>query len=229
MTTAMPMMTTIHDHNDPAQHTSMVASMMSTIHDHNDPAQHTTMAADMMTTLVTSAGSDSSASAGISDHTNHGSTSSSNTVSADHMLMRPYLFSDHTGFFILFRQALVNSTGGFVGALMATFLFGLFATVGYEFGKRIERSAIAAQRDSSSRALPSIAIGGIAHGLRLLLHYTAMLIVMTMNIGIIVAVVLGHALGFVLVTLLGNKGPFADRNPELSAKETNKADGGCDC
>jgi Ctr copper transporter family len=189
----------------------------TTVHNHDAHTQLTTMAM---------AGGDS-ASSDSSGHAGHsGSTdASAGTASADHLFMRPYLFSDKTGYFVLFKQAMVANTGGFVGALFATFLFAVFASVGYEIGKRFERRAHVTKPGKSDGGAPfsSVAIGGLAHGLRLLLHYVAMLLVMTMNIWIIIAVVLGHMVGFILVTVFGRKGPLA----AMAYHQDDTGDCGC--
>lgn len=162
---------------------------------------------------------DASASASASDSMagmDHGGMS--------HEGMSPFLFARKTGFFVLFEKAFVTNTGGFIGALFATFAFGVFTTIGFEFGKRIESRARAAKVEGGAKALPGLLLGALAHGFRLLLHYIAMLLVMTMNVWIIVAVLLGHMVGFLAVTLFHKgprgKGKLSDADSEVGA---------CDC
>jgi hypothetical protein len=139
-------------------------------------------------------------------------------------MMRPYLFSDKTGFFVLFKKAFVNNTGGFVGALLATFFFGILTTVGYEFGKRMEVRARAAKVNGGARALPTVLLGALGHGFRLMLHYIAMLLVMTMNIWIIMAVLLGQMVGFLAFTFLAKGKPAGTK-----LREGERDGVGCDC
>lgn len=108
--------------------------------------------------------SSSSSSSAAADHSAHSSSGS------EHMSMRPYLFSSTTDFYILFKQARIGNTGGFVLAFFMTFLFGILTTVGFEFGKRLERSALAAKLVKERKAFPRVVVGALGHGLRLLLH-----------------------------------------------------------
>lgn len=137
--------------------------------------------------------------------------------------MRPYLFSETTGFYVLFKEALVGSTGSFVGALFAVFAFGALTTIGFEFGKRLEMGA----RRSGGGPV-KIALGALGHGLKLFLHYMAMLLVMTMNIWIIIAVLLGHMAGFLAVSVLGiGKSKAVGKTVDGSDEITDGV--GCSC
>lgn len=138
------------------------------------------------------------------------------------MGMSAFLFTRRTGFYVLFERAFVTDTGGFVGALFATFLFGMITTIGVELGKKIESRARAAKVEGGAKALPAILLGSLAHGFRLLLHYMAMLLVMTMNVWVIIAVLLGHVLGFLVVT-------FFHKGPSGKVSDGEGAYGGCDC
>jgi Ctr copper transporter family len=141
-------------------------------------------------------------------------------------MMSPYLFADKTGFYVLFKKALVGSTGGFAGALFACFAFGILTTIGYELGKRVEQSARAAKVNGGVRALPSMLLGAAAHGFRLLLHYTAMLLVMTMNVWIIVALLLGHMVGFLVVAA---QFPSKTKAGKLVGSDDGESGTGCPC
>jgi hypothetical protein len=163
----------------------------------------------------------SSPSASIGGYSGHSASAmidaNSNAVPANHM-MRPYHFSESTGFFISFKQAPVTITGGFVGVPFATLDFGKLVTDASEMCKRFEHIAIVAKRGNNGRLMPAIVIGGLAHGLRLLLHYSAMLIVMTMIIWIIIVIVLGHDIGFIAFTAFGDKLPFGKEDAVATGK-----------
>lgn len=138
--------------------------------------------------------------------------------------MRPYLFSETTGFYVLFKDALIGSTGGFVGALFAVFAFGVLTTIGFEFGKRLEMGG----RRAGGGEPIKIALGALGHGLKLFLHYVAMLLVMTMNVWIIIAVLLGHMVGFIAVSVLGI-GKAKPVGKAIDGSDENADGVGCNC
>lgn len=188
---------------------------------HDDHAGHDMPMDD--TAADTTAASDAAASGAEA-----GSTAAMDHGDMGHMGMSPYLFARKTDFYVLFREAFVTDTGGFVGALFACFAFGILTTVGYEMGKRLESRARAAKLTGGAAALPALLVGALGHGLRLLLHYLAMLLVMTMSIWIILAVLLGHMFGFLVVTAL-YKGPTGAGKGKLSDDERDNSVTGCDC
>ena len=112
------------------------------------------------------------------------------------------LFTRTTEFNVLFRSARVTDTGGFVGALFAVFFFALFATFCIEIVKLVEINA----RHGNKKIV--LAAAASAHAFSLLLHYVAMLLVMTMSVWIILAVVVGHGFGWALFAMLEKRIPF---------------------
>lgn len=116
-------------------------------------------------------------------HDNHGMTSTHEGMSA-------FLFSRTSGFFVLFQKANIQSTGGFIAALVAAFFFATFSSImSLSIGAK-EKHAL-----NSYRVISKF-IASILFGVRSFLHYISMLLVMTMNIWLILVVVAGHALGF---------------------------------
>lgn len=65
---------------------------------------------------------------------------------------------------------------------------------------RAQGALVSAKRSAAIAA--RYALGGAAHALRLALHYFSMLLVMTMQVWLIVAVCVGHGVGWVCVTTL---------------------------
>ncbi|KAJ8902500.1 hypothetical protein NDN08_006903 [Rhodosorus marinus] len=127
-----------------------------------------------------------------------------------HAMMSPFLFSTTTGFYILFEEALVGSTGGFIGAMFAVFFFSfLIGTIISWLGATQSRSK------NESGFLWAIA-GATARWFSLALHYTEMLIVMVMNIWIILAVLFGHTAGWLFSR-------FLDHQFEVSQSIANSA------
>lgn len=129
-------------------------------------------------------------------------------------------------FTILFEGADVHTTGAFIGALFASFAFAIIVTLTSQLIRAYEHRVLAKTPPSFVKSL--LAAGG--HGSRQLLHYAAMLIVMTMNVWIILAVVAGHALGWLVYALFLNAKVSAwlqsknEGNAELAQKDV-----GCDC
>lgn len=130
--------------------------------------------------------------------------------------MSPYLFTRADDFFVLFKEANIQSTGAFIGALAASFAFALLTTIIYQIFRVHEAKAL------TSGSLTMKIAGGVMFAVRQFFHYVAMLIVMTMNVWLILAVVVGHGLGFIVFALA-----FADRfkKEEVDAAGTKS----CDC
>lgn len=136
-------------------------------------------------------------------HGDHGSSGSTNSATAgkpemsmshgDHQ-MSPFLFTRTTDFFVLFREANIQSTGGFIAALIVSFLFATIATIAIQVIHQVER------RSLTSSSVSKI-IASVLYAFGQLLHYTAMLIVMTMNVWLILAVTVGHLLGWLIFAL----------------------------
>lgn len=116
--------------------------------------------------------------------------------------MTPYLFGDKRDFFVLFEQARVSSAGGLAGAIVASFAFAVVATIFANLSKNIEKKS----STTKSRISPQLFLSTVTFALRTLLHYIAMLIVMTMNIWLIIAVVVGHGVGHFVYELLFKNG-----------------------
>lgn len=109
--------------------------------------------------------------------------------------MSPYLFTRTTGFFVLFKEVHLHSTGAFVAALFVSAAFAFTATIFSQISHMYEIRALRSSNFFSK------AVGAILFGFRQTLHYIAMLIVMTMNVWLIIAVVVGHLLGWFLYSL----------------------------
>lgn len=110
-----------------------------------------------------------------SDHDHDDSSATGTTVGQGgdhsmHMGMSPFLFSKKTGFFVLFNEAFVTTTGGFVGALFGSFFFAILATIGYQIGKLVERRVTRSYNSNGSKAIPGVILGSIVHGFTQLLH-----------------------------------------------------------
>ncbi|KAI0566341.1 Ctr copper transporter [Gracilaria domingensis] len=131
----------------------------------------------------TAGGGDANSTAGGGDHSMMGHQ------------MSPFLFIRTTGFFVLFKEANIQSTGAFVGALILSFIFALLSTMLSLVIRSMEERTLAGSKGAMKF------ITGLQHGFRTFLHYVAMLIVMTMNVWLIVAVVAGHALGWTVYAL----------------------------
>eukprot|EP00189_Rhodosorus_marinus_P007319 CAMPEP_0184752414 /NCGR_PEP_ID=MMETSP0315-20130426/43566_1 /TAXON_ID=101924 /ORGANISM="Rhodosorus marinus, Strain UTEX LB 2760" /LENGTH=206 /DNA_ID=CAMNT_0027231743 /DNA_START=192 /DNA_END=812 /DNA_ORIENTATION=- len=130
--------------------------------------------------------------------------------SSMHAMMSPYLFSSTTGFFILFEEALVGSTGGFIGAMFAVFFFSFL------IGTIISWLGATQSRSKNEHGFFWAISGATARWFSLALHYTEMLIVMVMNIWIILAVLFGHTAGWLFSR-------FLDHRFEVSQKIGNSA------
>lgn len=111
---------------------------------------------------------------------------------AMHEMMSPYLFGNKRNFFVLFREARVTTAGGLAGAIIASFAFAVLATVFASFSKTLEKKSA----NTKARVSGALIISSVSFAVRMFLHYIAMLIVMTMNIWLLIAVTVGHALGY---------------------------------
>lgn len=126
----------------------------------------------------------------------HGSTTTNKTTMHG---MSPFLFTRSSDFYVLFSEAFIDSTGNFVLALFATAFFALLATILSQSIQMNEPKAL-----HSGRMLVRL-YSAVLFGFRSLLHYIAMLIVMTMNVWLIIAVIVGHTLGwFIFSVVLGS-------------------------
>jgi hypothetical protein len=83
-------------------------------------------------------------------------------------MMRPYLFSSKTGYYLLFKQAFVTTGGGFAGALFATLAFAALTSVVFFLSQRIEREA--SSKHSQKVTTPRLLISAGAHAGRWFMH-----------------------------------------------------------
>lgn len=132
----------------------------------------------------------------------HGAHNNNDTLPDDHsnhMMhgMSPYLFTRTTDFFILFKEADVQSTGGFIGALVGSFVFALLATL-FSLVMHVHEKKALERRGNPGNSI----VAALLFGMRQLLHYAAMLIVMTMNVWVILVVVAGHSVGWLMFKIV---------------------------
>lgn len=125
------------------------------------------------------------------DHSSH--TDTMTNMTSDHLMMSPYLITRTTGYFVLFREANIGSTGGFLAALVLVFLFSTLVTLYSLMSKKWENRAVFAKKGSKLFWL-----GALAYAARLGLHWVLMLIVMTMEVWLILAIVVGSFVGWVV-------------------------------
>lgn len=139
-------------------------------------------------------------------------------------MMSPFLFTDTQNFFVLFKGAFLKSNGAFVAALFLSFLFALLVTIFSQLIRVFETHAL----HKSAPSPPSKILAACAHGFRQALHYFAMLIVMTMNVWLILAVIFGHALGWLIYSfVLAKKANlFLNNTADIQPKQMQN---GCDC
>jgi hypothetical protein len=83
-------------------------------------------------------------------------------------MMRPYLFSSKTGYYLLFKQAFVTTSGGFAGALLASLTFAALTSAVFFLSQRIEREA--SSNHSQKVAAPKLLISAGAHAGRWFMH-----------------------------------------------------------
>jgi len=115
--------------------------------------------------------------------------------------MSPFFTSRAGDFFWLFKGARVESGGEFAGAIIGSLVFAALATIGVEAAKKVERRMMS--RHSGGGRFAGALVGGIAHAFRLALHYLAMLLIMTFNVWVFLAVVAGHGIGYSMYRLAG--------------------------
>eukprot|EP00168_Porphyra_purpurea_P004708 TRINITY_DN1571_c1_g1_i2.p1 TRINITY_DN1571_c1_g1~~TRINITY_DN1571_c1_g1_i2.p1 ORF type:complete len:216 (-),score=83.87 TRINITY_DN1571_c1_g1_i2:666-1313(-) len=119
----------------------------------------------------------------------------------DMQFMSPFFTSRAGDFFWLFKGARVESGGEFAGAIIGTLVFAAFTTIGSEAAKKVERQMIG--RHSGGARFAGALVGGAAHAFRVALHYLAMLLIMTFNVWVFLAVVVGHGIGYAAYRLAG--------------------------
>ena len=153
------------------------------------------------------------------DHSNHGG-GDSNALSEDGGMIRGHmmtLFARSQDFAVLFRDAIVRNAGQFVGALIAVAAFAALTTFVVRLTKLIEKNGRA------KRGTVLLIGSAIAHAVGLFFHYTAMLLVMSMNIWIILAVLVGHALGWLMFAGVENRIPFIRRLKDFHSHDHTKS------
>lgn len=128
--------------------------------------------------------------------------------------MSPFFTSRKGQFFWLFSGARVESNGAFAGAIIGSFLFAALATIGVESAKKLVRTVMSSRRDGS---LVAAMVSGLAHGFRLSLHYLAMLLIMTFNVWVFLAVVVGHGIGYAVYLMFGGMYANKHRHDDASA------------
>ncbi|KAA8495746.1 hypothetical protein FVE85_1901 [Porphyridium purpureum] len=139
---------------------------------------------------------------GMMDHDHHHDHGDA-PMSMAHEGMSPFLFTSTTGFYLIFEEAYITSAAGFAGAFFASMFFAWFVTWFSAASRVWERRVVDSRRlRSPGPELVSAALLALRHGG----HYFAMLLIMSMNVGIIVSVVLGHGLGWLSWQLLAPHG-----------------------
>lgn len=129
-------------------------------------------------------------------------------------LMSPFFTSRKGQFFWLFEGARVVSDGEFAGAIIGSFLFAALATIGVESAKKVVRTTMSRRGGAS---IVSALVGGVMHAFRLSLHYLAMLLIMTFNVWVFLAVVVGHGVGYGLHLFVGGVLANKHRHDDASA------------
>ena len=129
------------------------------------------------------------------------SSLASGTVSgtAMHMaMMHSAFFAQPTGWgSLLFRTAVISTPRQLAAAVVLSALFGAVTVVVSMFAAPLERSA------TCERVTPLQALAGsLAIAVRTGCHYICMLLVMSFNVWIVIAVIGGHAAGVVLIAVL---------------------------
>jgi solute carrier family 31 (copper transporter), member 1 len=94
--------------------------------------------------------------------------------------MEMYFYWGADVVFLFESWTITDNTGLYLLALAASFLVAILV----EF--------------ITTRRIESNAIYGVAHGLQLLLSYALMLVLMTFNAGLFIAIMLGYTLGYSL-------------------------------
>mmetsp|Transcript_48798 Transcript_48798/g.110747 ORF Transcript_48798/g.110747 Transcript_48798/m.110747 type:complete len:151 (-) Transcript_48798:319-771(-) len=109
----------------------------------------------------------------------------------------------------------IENEGDYTAAVFLVILFGMFTTFVVHTCKHLEAKAL---KDGS---LGWTVIGTFSTATRLAVHYLAMLVAMTYNVGLFIAICVGGGLGFVLVRafhekLFGNNFLDADKADEVT-------------
>jgi hypothetical protein len=102
------------------------------------------------------------------DGMSHGGASTPSSASSVMPMMAQYLFSSKTGFYVLFRHALVSSSGGFVLALFASLLFSALTSMVFFLSQRVERGATGKRGAKPGTA--AALMGATAHMVRWFMH-----------------------------------------------------------
>jgi hypothetical protein len=101
-------------------------------------------------------------------------------------------FADATGWgTLLFPGANIASRGAFAVALLLSFLYAFVVTAAADVCHRLEAAA-----GYPGASVAHVFAGAAAVAVRTGAHYVAMLLVMSFNVGVIFAVVGGHAVGW---------------------------------
>mmetsp|Transcript_8543 Transcript_8543/g.31564 ORF Transcript_8543/g.31564 Transcript_8543/m.31564 type:complete len:179 (-) Transcript_8543:1557-2093(-) len=115
------------------------------------------------------------------------------------MMMPMYFFSSTTwNSYLLFKEARMDSTSKFWVALILTFIAGAFTTIFAHISKDWELAYYEA-RESGRREQR---LGyyrwliGVMVALRMATHYLAMLLAMSYNVPLFIALCIGHGVGF---------------------------------
>jgi hypothetical protein len=144
--------------------------------------------------IETAPSSSTDSSGGTSDSASGGGNGSSDmmgTMSA----MRSSFFTSVTGWgAVLFPGALMETRSAFVIALLLSCLFAALTTLLAAAARPVELRGA----DASAHAA-WVAAGFASTALRTGSHYVSMLLIMTFNVWIILAVLTGHAAGYLLL------------------------------
>lgn len=106
-----------------------------------------------------------------------------------------YLTTATTNFSVLFKDAYIGDNGAFALALFLCALFGVLLSLLVQSSRRAEASVLT--RHPRPR-LKVRAAAALVHGLRMFLIYIAIMVVMTRNLWLVLAMVFGHSLGWLL-------------------------------
>lgn len=143
---------------------------------------------------------------GAPSHPARRSAAAVNATSAHAGMPEMDMGSMHTAFFtdgwgwgpFMFQKVKISSAGELTAAILLSGVFGAFSTATVVAGKWLESVG------ANPAAKPVwVAVGFVSTAVRTGSHYVAMLLVMSFNVWIILAVVLGQSAGFLLLALLG--------------------------
>lgn len=128
------------------------------------------------------------------DHSGHGM---GDMDMMDHA-MSPYLFGNMKTFFLLFREAKISTSGHLAAAIIVSIVFSMLITFFSAYSKTIEMKSMMSMKRISRIKIAAAAV----FALRMFFHYITMLLVMSMNIWIILAVTFGHAVGYFIYNVV---------------------------